>query len=413
MTKVQRGPWAGNGLEDERTSMLSLQNNLAPSEQTASEEQYGVSAKPSEMPFTEPFTAGGEMLPVSPSHIIPSSQSLGAHTSAAAATGGEEFDPTKSELDEDAAFKAMLTTAVTTLNPSVQDESVSGPTGETTTEGGGEIEPSSAGLSANPLSGPAEEEAQTSSLPSAAPRPTLLPSSPSWETASDHHIIPTPPAPRVTSEVGTPRARTGSPLKSLAVWASMAVTRPFTATEASLHLEAGTGVEQDLPVTAGTVTIRPTDTVPTDWDDTKLRDVSQVTSREEVTGNQGATEPSQPLQGAVGEEEDAAGVLLSPVSPPPTPELAEETNCTELVRGEEVSAASTGSSDALHTANLTGVDAAHLNSLENINTVTAEEGKSILPSQPEAAVVTDAQSDLPPTLESSWKGKTCLLHTQV
>lgn len=415
-TKVQPGPWAGNGVEDGRISMLNLENNLGPSEQTASEEPCGVSAKPSEMPFTEASAAEGGTLPVSPGHIIPSSQSLGAHTSAVAAVDGAEFGPTKSELEEDDAFKAMLTTAVTTLNPSVQEEPVSGPVGETTTEGGAEVEPSSAALSANPLSGTAEEEAETNSHPSAAPQPALLPSSPSWETASDRHVIPTPPAPSVTSEVGTPRARTGSPLKSLAVRASMAVTRPFAATEASLHLEAGMGVErEDLPVTAGTATIRPMDTVPTDWDDTKLRDVSpgRSTSREEVTGDQGATELSQTLQGGVGEEEDATRVLLSPVSPPPTPELAEETNCTELVRGEEMSAASTGSSGDLHAANLTGMDAADLNWLENINAVTAEEGKSTLLSPPEAAAVTDMQSDLSPTLESSWKGKTCLLHMQV
>lgn len=413
MTKVQHGPWAGNGVEDERTSMLNLKSNLGPSEQTVSEEPCGVSAKPSGMPLNEAFTAERETLPVSPSHVIPGSQGLGAHTSAVvvAARDEEELGPTKSELDEDDSFKVMLTTAVTTLNPAVQEESVGGPISETTTEGGVEVEYNSAGLSANPLSGTAVEEeevAESNSHPSAVPQSTLYPSSPSWKIASDHPVIPTPQAHGVTSEVGMSRARTGSPLKSLAVRASVAAKRPLVVTEASLHLEAGTGVRRgELPATAGTVTIHPMDTVPPDWDDTKLGDISQggSMSHEEVTEDLGATEPSQTSRGGVGEEEDATRVLPSPASSPPTPELAKETNCTAPVQGEELPAASTGSSDALHTVNLTGVDMADLNSLENINAVTAEEGKSILPSQLEAAVVTGTQSDLSSTLESSWKGK--------
>ncbi|XP_010114119.1 PREDICTED: uncharacterized protein C14orf37 homolog, partial [Chlamydotis macqueenii] len=410
MTKVQGGPWAGNGLEDERTSMLNLKNNLGPSEQTVSEGPCGVSAKPSEMPFSETFTAEGETQPVSPSHVIPGSQVLGAHTSSAAvaAVDEEELGPTTLELDEDGAFKAMLTTAVPTLSPAVQEES-GGLVSETTMEGGVEVEHSSAGVSTNPLSGTAEEEevAESSLHPSAAPQTMLHPSSPSWETASDHPVIPTPQAHSVTSEVGTPRARTGSLLKSLAVRASVAAKRPLTVTEASLRLETGTGVRRaEPPAMAGTVAIHPTDTVLPDWDDTKLGDVSQGGSMscEEVTEDQGATEPSQTLQGDVGEEEDATRVLPSPVPPPPTPELAEESNCTALVQGEEVPAASVGSGGIGVTANLTDVDVADLNSLENVNVVTAEEGKSIQPSQPVAAEVTDTQSELSPTLESSWKG---------
>ncbi|NXV91787.1 ARMD4 protein, partial [Calonectris borealis] len=410
MTKVQHGPWAGNGVEDERIGMLNLKNNLGPSEQTVSEEPCGVSAKPSGTPLNEAFTAERETLPVSPSHVIPGSQGLGAHTSAVAvaAIDEEELGPTKSELDEDDAFKAMLTTAVTTLNSAVQDESVGGPISETTTEGGVQVEHSSTGLSANPLSGTAvEEEAESDSHPSAAPQPTLYPSSPRWETASDHPVIPTPQAHGVTSEVGMPRARTGSPLKSLAVQASVAAKRPLLVTEAPLRLEAGTGVERgELPTTPGTVTIHPVDTVPPDWDDTKLGDISQggSMSHEEVTEDLGATEPSQTPQEGGGEEEDATRVLPSPASPPPTHELAKETNCTAPMQGEELPSASTSSSDVFHTVNLTGADVDDLNSLENINAVTAEEEKSIPPSQAEAAVVTDAQSDLSATLESSWKG---------
>ncbi|XP_059675596.1 armadillo-like helical domain-containing protein 4 isoform X1 [Gavia stellata] len=411
VTKVPHGPWTGNGVEDERTSMLNL-NNLGPSEQTVTEEPCGVSAKPSGTPLNEAVAAEGAALPVSPSHVIPGSRGLGARTSAVAmaARGEEELGPMKSELEEDDAFKAMLTTAVTTLNPAVPEGSVGGPVSETTTEGGVEVEHSSAGLSANPLSGTAvEEEAESNSHPSAAPQPTLYPNSPSWEMASEHPVIPTPPAHGMTPEVGMPRARTWSPLKSLAVRASAAAERPVVVTEASLPLEAGTGVRQgELPAMAGTVTIHPMDTVPPDWDDTKLGDVNQggSMSHQEVTEDLGVTEPSQTPQQGVGEEEDATRVLPSPASPPPTPELAEETNCTAPVRGEELPAASTDSSEALPTANLTGVGTADLGSLENVNTVTAEEGKSILPSQPEAAVVTDTQSDLSPTLESSWKGVT-------
>ncbi|XP_010018488.1 PREDICTED: uncharacterized protein C14orf37 homolog, partial [Nestor notabilis] len=412
VTKVQHGPWAGNGVEDERTSMLNLKSNLGPSEQTVSEKPFGVSAKPSGISLNEAFTAEGEMLSVSLSHVISGSQGLGDHTSAVAVASVEEDElgPTKSELEEDDAFKAMLTTAVTTLNPTVQEEYVGGPISGTTTEGGVEVEHSSPGLLANPLSGTAvEEEAGSNSYPSVAPQPTLYPSSPSWETASDHPVTLTPQAHGITPELGVPRPRTGSPLKSLVVRASVAAKHLPVVTEASLHLEAGMrGRQGDLPTMAGTVTIHGIDTVPPDWDDTKVGDISQggSVSLEEVTEDLGVAEPSQIPQGGVGEEEDATRVLPPPASSPPASELAKETNCTELVLGEEFPAASTGDGGAVHTANLTAVDMADLNLLENTSTVTAEEGKSIPPSQPQAAVVTDMQSDLPPTLESSWKGVT-------
>ncbi|NWH71267.1 ARMD4 protein, partial [Piaya cayana] len=402
MTKIQHGPWAGNGVEDERTSMLDLKNNMGLSEQPVTEEPHGVSAKPSGMPFSEAFTAEGETLPSNPSHVIPDSQGLGAHTSAVAvaAVDEEQFGPTKSELGEDDVFEAMLTTAVTTPNPTVLEESVGGAISDTSVEGGVEVERSSAGLLANSVSGTAVEEAESSSHPSATPQPMLRSSLPSWAMASDPPVIDTPQAPSLTSEVETPRAHTGSPLKSLAVRVSVAAKRPLAATEAPSHLEAETSVRQGvLPAVASTVPIHPTDAVPPDWDDTKLGDVSQggSMSQEQVT------EPSQTLQGSVGESEDVTRTLLSLASPPPTPGLAKETNCTAPVQGEEMPAASTGASDDVHAANLTGVDMADLDSLENINAVTTEEGKSILPSQPEAAVVTGTQADLSPTMESLWK----------
>ncbi|NXC35240.1 ARMD4 protein, partial [Campylorhamphus procurvoides] len=408
MTKVQQGPWAGNGLEDERTAMADLKNTLSPSEQTASEEPCGVSAEPSGTPLNEALPAD-EVQPVSPS-----TQGLGGHTSAGevAAVEEEEEDlsPTESELDEDDALRAMLTTAVTTLSPPVQEESAGGPISEATTEGGVAVGHSSASPSANPLPGTTveEEEAESSSHPSAVPQPTLTPSSPIWETASDNPVIPTPQAPGVTPEVGMPRARTGSPLRSLAPLVSVAAKGPLMVTEASLHPEAGTGVTQEELPTSGTVTIHHVDTVPPDWDDTKLGDISQGGNKphEEVTEDLGTAEPSQSPQGGVEEEEDATRALPSPVSPPPAPELAKETNCTVPVQGEELPARSPGSRDAFHTGNLMDGDTADLDSLENISAVTAEEEKSILPSEPEAAVGTEAQSELSPTLESSWEGVT-------
>ncbi|NXR08439.1 ARMD4 protein, partial [Semnornis frantzii] len=402
MTKVQYGPWAGNGVEDESTSVLNLKNNLSPSEQTVSEEPCGASANPSETPSNDAFIAEGET-PVSPSNVIPGRQGLGAHTSSVAgASADEEFSPTMSELDDDGAFKAMLTTAVTTLSPDVQEKSVGGLVSETTVEGGVEAEHSSAGFSAKPVS----VALQSNSPSSAAPQTKLYASSASREAAGDHPVIPTPQDHGMTSEVGMPRAHTGSPLKSLVAQVSVAAKHPITVTEASFPLETRTSVRQgELPATTDTVTIHPMDTVPPDWDDTKMGDVSQGGSTShEVTENLGATEPPQTSQGSVGEEEDATRLLLSPVSPP-TSELARETNCTVPVQGEEFPAASTGNGDVLHAVNVTGIDTTDLTSLKNINTVTAE-GKNILPSQPEAAVVTDTQSDLLPTPESSWKGVT-------
>lgn len=411
VTKVQHGPWAGNGLEDERTGMVDLKSNLGPSEQAVSEEPCAVSATPSGTPLDEAFTAEGEVFPASLSPVVPSSQGLGAHPSAGQQE--EELAPTEAQLEEDEALRAMLTTAVTTLIPPVQEES-----GEATTEGGVAVEPRSAGPSASPLSGTTveeEEEAESSSQPSAGPQPTLSPSSPSWEAGGDHVVSPTPQAVDVTSELGMPRAHTGSPLKSLVPPTSVSPKHPLVATEAFLQPAAGTGVtRQELPTSAGTVTIPPMDTVPPDWDDTKLGDISQGGSmpREEVTEELGTTEPSQTTQEGVGEEEDATRAVPSPVSPPPAPELAKESNCTVPVQGEEkLPATSTGSSDPFHTGNLSDAETADLGSLENISAVTAEEEKSVPPSQPEAAVVTDTQPELPPTLESSWKGKTCLLQT--
>ncbi|RLV98295.1 hypothetical protein DV515_00010899, partial [Chloebia gouldiae] len=406
VTKVQRGPWAGNGLEDERTAMVDLKNNLSPSEQTVSEEPCAVSAQPSGTPLDEAFTA--EVLPASPSRVVPSSQGLGGHPSAGQ---GGELAPTEPQKEEDEALRAMLTTAVTTLSPPVQEES-GGPVGEATTESGVAVEPSSAGPSANPLSGTTveeEEEAESSSHPSAVPQPTLNPSSPSWQAASDHPVVPSPQAAAVTSGLEMPRARTGSPLKSLAPPTSVAAEHPLVATEAFLHPQAGTGVtQQELPTTAGTVTVPTMDTVPPDWDDTKLGGISQggSTSHEEVTEELGTTEPPQTTQGGVGEEEDATRAVPSPVSPPPAPELAKESNCTVPVQGEKLPATSPGSSAAFHPGNLSDAGTADLGSLENISAVTAEEEKSVPPSQPEAAVVTDTQPELSPTLESSWKGAT-------
>ncbi|XP_058663480.1 armadillo-like helical domain-containing protein 4 isoform X2 [Ammospiza caudacuta] len=440
VTKVQHGPWAGNGLQDERTAMVGLKNNLGPSEQTASEEPCAVSAQPSGTPlgggftaggaalpegftaggaalpegFTaggaalpEGFTAGGAALPASPSHAVPHSQGLRGPPSAGALPAGheEELAPTEPQLREDEALKAMLTTAVTTLSPPGQEES-GGPVGEATTEGGVAVEPSSAGPSANPLAGTTEEEeAESSSHPSAVPQPTLSPSSPSWEAASDLPvIIPSPQAAGVTSGLGMLRAHTGSPLKALAPPTSVAAKPPIVATEAFLQPEAGTGVtQQELPSTAGTATIPPMDTVPPDWDDTKLGDITQgrSTSHEEL----GTTEPSQTSQGGVGEEEDATRAVPSPVSPPAAPELAKESNCTEPVQGEELPAPSPGSSSsASHPGSLSEAGTADLGLLENISAVTAEEEKSVPPSQPEAAVLTDTQPELSPTLQSSWKG---------
>ncbi|NWU90286.1 ARMD4 protein, partial [Upupa epops] len=402
VTKIQYGPWAENGVEDERTSTLSI-NNMVPSEQTVSEEPCEVSAKPTEMPLNEAFTAEGETLPVSPSLVIPSSQGLDAHTLAVAAVPEEELGPTKSELDEEDAFKAMLTTAVTTLNPTVQESSVS----EATTEGDAEVEPNSTGLLATLLTGTSlQDGAESNSQPSAVPQPTLYSSSPKWETASNHPVILASQAHGMTSEEGTPRAHTGNSLRSLVVRTSVAAKHPLTVTEASLLLEAGTGVGQgELSAMAGTVTIHPVDTVPPDWDDTKLGDVSQreSTSHEEGTEGLGATEPSQAPLGNVKEEEVATRVLPTPAFPPPTLELAKDTNCTALVQGEELPAASTSSSDDFHTVNMTSLDRADLDSLENTNTVTTEEGKSILSLQPEAALVTDTQGDVSPTVESSRK----------
>ncbi|NXR20218.1 ARMD4 protein, partial [Cinclus mexicanus] len=406
VTKVQHGPWAGNGLEDERTGMVDLKNNLGPSEQTVSEEPCAVSAEPSGTPLDEAFTAEGPALPAS--------QGLGGHPSAGTlpAVLEEELAPTESQLDEDEALGAMLTTAVTTLSPPVQEES-GGPIGEATTEGGVAVEPSSASPSANPLSGATveeeEEEAERSSQSFAVPQPMLTPSSPSWEAASDHPVIPTPQAVGATSELEVLGAHTGNPLKSLAPPTSVAAKHPLVATEAFLHPEAGTGVtQQELPTTAGTVTMPPMDTVPPDWDDTKLGDSSQggSMSRDKVTEELGATEPSQTTQEGVEEEEDATRAVPSLVSPPPAPELAKENNCTVPVQGEELPATSTGSSDAFHTGNPSDADTADLGSLENISAVTAEEEKSVPRSQLEAAVVTDTQPELSPSLESSWKGVT-------
>lgn len=421
--KAQYSSWAGNGVEDERTSMPNLMNKLSPSEQALSEEPSGASAKPSGMPLSEAFTSEREMWPVSPRHTIVGSQGLDVSTTipGVLAAVEEELSPTKSELNENGEFKAMLTTAVTTLSPPVWEEPIS----VTTTEDC-EVGQSSASLLANPpsVTAAAEEEIAVSSLyPSAAPQPhseqvpTSQPSTPSLERASDYLIIPMAQVPSESFEVGMPEANTGNALRVLASQGATATNHPLVTTEAYLHLGADTAVEQgEQPTAASTASSLPTDSMPPDWDDTKLGSTSQRESmqHEEVGEDQVATETSQIPLGVMEEEEeeeeDVTRVLPSPASAPPTPGLIKEINCTgpAAVHEEDVLVASTASSDVSLTGDLPDVDTGGLNSLENINMVTAEEEKSILPSQPEAPVITDITPDLSSTLESSQEGKTCL-----
>nr|XP_009668963.1 PREDICTED: uncharacterized protein C14orf37 homolog isoform X2 [Struthio camelus australis] len=419
MTKLQPSPWAGNGVEDERTSLSNLKTILDPSERAVSEEPSGVS-KSSEMPLSEAFTAEREIEPVSPSHIFPGSQSLDVYSPAVVvtATEGKEPGPAKSEkeLNENGELKAMLTTAVTTLNPSIEEESVSSPVSKTTAENSVEVERSSASLLANLLSVtvPTAEEAESSLDDSTAPQlpseqvPTLHPSTPSLEMTSDYSVIPSPQPQNVDSEAGT-RANMGSPLQILTAPGSVAARHPLASTEASLPLETGTeGRQGELPVTASTVAIRPTVSVLPDWDDTKLGNISQGGNmqHEEMEEDQVATELSSTLQGDVEEEEDVTRLLPSPASTPLAPGTTRENNCTDPVsaQGEEMPVASTGHNDVSLTVNLTGIDTSDLNSLEKTDTVTAEEEKSIALSLPEAAVVTDTKADVLPTLGSSLRG---------
>ncbi|OXB72190.1 UNVERIFIED_CONTAM: hypothetical protein H355_016592 [Colinus virginianus] len=414
-TKAQYGSWAGNGVEDERTSMPNIINKLGVSEQTLFEEPSGVPAKPSGMPLNEGFTAEREMRPVSPSHSFLSSQSLDVSTTmpGVLAAVEEELSPTKSELNENGDFKAMLTTAVTTLSPPEQEE----PINKATTEGC-EVGQSSASLLATPpsVTAAAGEEMGWSSLyPSAAPQPqseqvpTSQPSTPSLGRASDYLIIPTAQALSESFEVGMPEANTGSALRLLASQGATAANHPLVSTGPYLHLGADIGVEQgELPTAVSTAFSLPADSVPSDWDDTKLGSTSQGGSmhREEVGEDQVVTEASQiPLGDMEEVEGDVTRVLPSPASAPPTPGLAKEINCTSpaAVPGEDVLVTSTASSDVSLTGDLPGVDG--LNSLENINMVTAEE-KSIPPSQPEVPVMTDITPDLSSTLESSLEGFT-------
>lgn len=419
MTKAQYDAWAGNGVEDERTNMPNLMNKLSPSEQTLSEEPSGVSAKPSGMPLNEAFTSEREMWPVSPSRTFLGSQGLDVSTTVPGALVAveEELSPTKSELNENGEFKAMLTTAVTTLSPPVQEEPISVATTEDC-----EVGQSSASLLANSpsVTAAAEEEIAESSLYlSAAPQPhseqvpTSQPNTPSLERASDYLIIPTAQAPSESFEVGMPEANTGSAPRLLASQGATAANHPLVTTEAYLHLGADTGVGQgEQPTAASTAFSLPTDSMLSDWDDTKLGSTSQQGSmqHEEVGEDQVATETSQiPLGDMEEEEDDVTRVLPSPASAPPTPGLMKEINCTTpaAVHEEDALVTFTASSDVSLTGDLPDVDIGGLNSLENSNMVTAEE-KSILPSQPEAPVMTDITPDLSSTLESSLEGKTCL-----
>ncbi|XP_021258771.1 uncharacterized protein C14orf37 homolog isoform X5 [Numida meleagris] len=416
MTKTQYGSWAGNGVEDERTSMPNLINKLGPSEQTLSEEPSGVSAKPSGMPLNEVFTAERETQPVSPSRTFLGSQSLDVSTTmpGAVAAAEEELSPTNSELNESEEFKAMLTTAVTTLSPPVQEEPISKATTEDC-----EVGQSSASLLANlpSVTAATEEIAESSSYPSAAPQPhseqvpTWQPSTPSLEGASDYLIIPSAQAPSESFEVGTPEVNTGSALRLLASQGATTVNHPLVTTEANLHLGADTGVGQgEQPTAVSTASSLPTDSVPLDWDDTKLGSTSQGGSvqHEEVGEDQVATKASViPLGDMEEKEDDVTRVLPSPASAPPTPGLAKEINCTTpaAMHGEDMLVTSTASSDVSLTGDLPDVDTGSLNSLENVNMVTAEE-RSIPPSHPEAPVMTDITSDLSSTLESSLEGLT-------
>lgn len=419
--QVEQTALAGNELKD-RLNTQSLENNLGLSEQTTSdpisEEPSVVSAKPSGTSLNKGFTARGETQHTSLSgNVFPDSKSLDVYTPTVSvvATDKKELSPTSpdKELSENGPMKAMLTTAVTTLNPN------SSSAGSKTTVG--ESNETGRGFSAylnNPVFMTAAteekkaegnvEQSVTAQL-SSDEMPTLLPSSRTLDVADDFLAIPAPLVDQTAeSEPGTLVPNVASPLQWTAAEGPDFTAKPSSLfTDASLNLEAGPdNGHGGFHATASMVTVPPAVPAPTDdWDDTKVGNISQErgTKQEEIKLDHMVTEPPQTAAGDLGEK-DMKGLMPFTASAYATTVNLDENDPAGpspiSVWGKKMSTASADQTVVSVLSTLPADEATAANTVENTEPVEEREHVSL----PLPEAVADTQSDVFQTLANTLKG---------
>ncbi|XP_053884051.1 armadillo-like helical domain-containing protein 4 isoform X2 [Malaclemys terrapin pileata] len=432
--RVQQTALAGNGLEDKRMSMQSLENNVGPSEQSTSvavsEEPSGVSTEPSGTSLNKIFTAKGETQHTSLSdNLFIGSQSLDVYppTVSMVVADESEFSPTGSskESSENGLLKAMLTTALTTLNPDIEADVLSSTVSKTTE--GGSTEAGHSFISdldkhffrMDAIEG--GKNADGSSDLSATPQlsneelPTLHPRTQNLEVVSDYPTSPLLLAHQTAdSEPGTLKPNVGSPWQLTDARASaLTAKQTFVSTDASLNLETKTDSSQgSLRVAASAVTGAPAISILSDdWDDTKLGTISQVrgSKHEEEKQNDVIAEPPWTTGGEDDEDDVKRGMPFTASAYATTVKLEKNmyTGPAQVsVQGEVMPTVSAGQTSVYLTSPLAEAEATAINTKENTEPVTMDDRKSVSLSLPETVTMTDTKSNIFLTLGNSLKGVT-------
>ncbi|XP_008169163.2 armadillo-like helical domain-containing protein 4 isoform X1 [Chrysemys picta bellii] len=432
--RVQQTALAGNGLEDKRMSMQSLENNVGPSEQSTSvavsEEPSGVSTEPSGTSLNKIFTAKGETQHTSLSdNLFIGSQSLDVYppTVSMVVADESEFSPTDSskEASENGLLKAMLTTALTTLNPDIEADVLSSTVSKTTV--GGSTEAGHSFISdldkhffrMDAIEG--GKKADGSSDLSATPQlsneelPTLHPRTQNLEVVSDYPTSPLLLAHQTAdSEPGTLKPNVGSPLQLTDARASaLTAKQTFVSTDASLNLETKMDSSQgSLRVAASAVTGAPAVSILSDdWDDTKLGTISQVrgSKHEEEKQNDVIAEPPWTTGGEDDEDDVKRGMPFTASAYATTVKLEKNmyTGPAQVsMQGEVMPTVSSGQTSVYLTSPLAEAEVTAINTKENTEPVTMDDRKSVILSLPETVTMTDTKSNIFLTLGNSLKGVT-------
>uniref|UniRef100_A0A452I9M4 Uncharacterized protein n=1 Tax=Gopherus agassizii TaxID=38772 RepID=A0A452I9M4_9SAUR len=429
---VQQTALAGNGLEDKRVSMQSLENNIGSSEQSTSvavsEEPSGVLTEPSGTSLNKIFTAKGETQHTSLSdNLFIGSKSLDVYppTVSVVVVDESEFSPTGSskESSENGLLKAMLTTALTTLNPDIEADVLSSTVFKTTVGGSTEaghtlisnqdnhffrVDAVEAGKKADGSS-----ELSATSQFNNEELPTLHPRTQNLEAVSDYPTSPLLLAHQTAdSEPGTLEPNVGSPLQLTDARASaLTAKQTFVSTDASLNWETKTDSRQgSFRVAGSAVTGAPAVSVLSDdWDDTKLGTISQVrgSKHEEKKQNDVIAEPPW-TKGREDDEDDVKrGMPFTAAAYTTAIKLEKNVYpgpAQVSMQREMMPTVSAGQTSVYLTSPLAEAEVTAINRKKNTEPVTMDDRKSVSLSLPETVTMTDTKSNIFLTLENSLKG---------
>uniref|UniRef100_A0A8C0J121 Armadillo like helical domain containing 4 n=1 Tax=Chelonoidis abingdonii TaxID=106734 RepID=A0A8C0J121_CHEAB len=429
--RLQQTALAGNGLEDKRMSMQSLENNVGPSEQSTSvavsEEPSGVLTEASGTSLNKIFTAKGETQHTSLSdNLFIGSKSLNVYppTVSVVVADESEFSPTGSskESSENGLLKPMLTTALTTLNPDIEADVLSSTVFKTTVEGSTEAGHTFISNQVNHFfrmdAVEGGKKADGSSELSTTPQfsneelPTLHPRTQDLEAVSDYPTNPLLLAHQTAdSEPGTLEPNVGSPLQLTDARASaLTAKQTFVSTDASLNLETKMDSRQgSLQVAASAVTGAPAVSVLSDdWDDTKLGTISQVrgSKHEEKKQNDVIAEPPWTKGGEDDEDDVKRGMPFTASAYATTIKLGKDVYSGPAqvsMQGEMMSTVSAGQTSVYLTSPLAEAEVTAINTKKNTEPVTMDDRKSVSLSLPETVTMTDTKSSIFLTLENSLK----------